>query len=114
MSRPSRRIGLRRSQREALRAAYRAFREGTVRAWRVESPPLRRARSDTQAAGGQGRDSQRPVLRLGGRSLLIWSSWSSVLQTDRSTKSTNSAFSRAGPQTLALSCDGLPGVGCNV
>ena len=25
----------------------------------------------------------------------------------------DSAFSRAGPQTLALSCDGLPGVGCN-
>src|SRR5262245_42171852 len=24
-----------------------------------------------------------------------------------------SAFSRAGPQTLALSCDSLPGVGCN-
>src|SRR5215470_17904623 len=58
-------------------------------AWRVGSPPLRRARSDTQAAGGRGRDSQRPALRLGSRSFLIWSSRSSVLQTDRSTKSTN-------------------------
>jgi len=39
----------------------------------------------TQAAGERDRDSRRPAPRLGGRNSVVWLSWSSVLQTARST-----------------------------
>ena len=43
----------------------------------------------TQAAGERDRDSRRPAPRLGGRNSVVWLSWSSVLQTARSTKPPN-------------------------
>src|SRR5207253_5950869 len=58
-------------------------------AWRAGSPPLRRAKSDTRAAGERNRDSQRPAPRFGGRNSVVWLSWSSVFQTARSTKPPN-------------------------
>src|SRR5262249_12544053 len=58
-------------------------------AWQVGSPPLRRAKSDTQAAGERGRDSQRPAVRLRSHSSVIWFSYSSILKTDRSTMPPN-------------------------
>src|SRR5215813_12488384 len=58
-------------------------------AWQVGSPPLRRAKSDTQAAGERGRDSQRPAVRLRSHSSVIWLSCSSILKTDRSTMKPN-------------------------
>src|SRR5437016_3288492 len=49
----------------------------------------------TQAAGERDRDSRRPAPRLGGRNSVVWLSWSSVLQTARSTKPPNATLSGA-------------------